>query len=205
MAVQSNADSVQVTLTSVTATITGNFYILRDSDIAVIRTRASVDTTLVLDSDYVITGEGDEGGFTCTLQGTNVQVGDVITIVRAMPFTQLQDIKDGSARSGPLAEKGMDELCMMCQELLQRLSKTLTFSRTSLANNLIPAGTNVILVLDENGDLSTLPDGNYGGIVVVNHGATASTARPTLAQVVYWTGSVEPTNASNGDLWYQSS
>ena len=43
------------------------------------------------------------------------------------------------------------------------------------------------------------------GVVVVSHGSTASTARPTNAAVVMWKGSVEPTNAVNGDLWYDTS
>lgn len=40
--------------------------------------------------------------------------------------------------------------------------------------------------------------------VVVNHGSTASTARPTGVGGVYWIGSVEPTNAANADLWYDT-
>lgn len=45
---------------------------------------------------------------------------------------------------------------------------------------------------------------------VVDHGATAGTARPTLGSastaptVVLWNGSVEPTNAVNGDWWFDS-
>jgi hypothetical protein len=40
------------------------------------------------------------------------------------------------------------------------------------------------------------------GMVVVNHGATASTARPTGVGAVYWIGSVEPTNALTSDMWW---
>jgi hypothetical protein len=40
------------------------------------------------------------------------------------------------------------------------------------------------------------------GMTVVNHGATADTARPTGAAAVYWIGTVEPTNAVDGDLWF---
>jgi hypothetical protein len=40
--------------------------------------------------------------------------------------------------------------------------------------------------------------------VVVNHGDTAGTARPTGIGAVYWIGSVEPTNAVNGDIWYDT-
>lgn len=38
-------------------------------------------------------------------------------------------------------------------------------------------------------------------VVPVVHGATAGTTRPTGAAVVHWIGSVEPTNATNNDLW----
>ena len=40
-------------------------------------------------------------------------------------------------------------------------------------------------------------------VVRINHGSTASTARPTqiVAQPVEWIGSVAPTNAIDGDTW----
>ena len=39
------------------------------------------------------------------------------------------------------------------------------------------------------------------GVIVVNHGATASTARPTTHASVIWVGSVSPTNATEFDLY----
>lgn len=44
-----------------------------------------------------------------------------------------------------------------------------------------------------------------GPMVVVAHGATAGTTRPAGADAVYWVGSVEPTNAEDHDLWYDTS
>ena len=38
-------------------------------------------------------------------------------------------------------------------------------------------------------------------MVVVNHGTNANTERPTDALAVYWIGTVEPTNATDNDLW----
>jgi len=43
------------------------------------------------------------------------------------------------------------------------------------------------------------------GFIVVNHGATADTARPADALAVYWVGTVEPTNATNADQWEDQS
>jgi hypothetical protein len=39
----------------------------------------------------------------------------------------------------------------------------------------------------------------------VSHGSTAGTARPSGFASVEWQGSVEPTNAINGDTWVDTS
>jgi len=44
-------------------------------------------------------------------------------------------------------------------------------------------------------------DGADGTIATVYHGATAGTDRPDVDGIVTWVGSVEPTNASNNDIW----
>ena len=51
---------------------------------------------------------------------------------------------------------------------------------------------------------------NYSGVKktkleVIAHGATAATARPTYVGIVFWIGSVEPTNAENNDIWIDTS
>lgn len=40
-----------------------------------------------------------------------------------------------------------------------------------------------------------------GAMGVVNHGAVAGTARPAGYAAIHWLGSVEPTNAVDGDVW----
>ena len=44
-----------------------------------------------------------------------------------------------------------------------------------------------------------------GGLIFVNHGGTAGTSRPSVSGAVIWIGTVEPTNASNGDIWIDQS
>jgi hypothetical protein len=49
------------------------------------------------------------------------------------------------------------------------------------------------------------PDSQVSGVMqVVNHGATASVARPAGAAAVYWIGSVEPENKETYDLWFNT-
>lgn len=53
------------------------------------------------------------------------------------------------------------------------------------------------------GDTADAVDTALGanGKGVVQHGATAGTARPTAFAFIEWVGSVEPTNAIDGDTW----
>lgn len=66
-----------------------------------------------------------------------------------------------------------------------------------------PKGANV--------DLGTFDLTTTGKIVgtqingTVIHGATADTARPTGYTSVFWIGSVEPTNAIDNDVWFETS
>jgi hypothetical protein len=68
-----------------------------------------------------------------------------------------------------------------------------------------PASTDEITVeyqvVDTTSNTIAFKDTAMGVIV---HGATAGTARPTGYAVVTWIGSVEPTNATNNDIWYST-
>lgn len=73
------------------------------------------------------------------------------------------------------------------------LSRTLIKSSTGALIDL-PAGSKVVTQVAAAGTLN-------GKMQVVNHGTDADYARPDVA-AVYWTGSVEPANALDGDLWF---
>lgn len=87
------------------------------------------------------------------------------------------------------------------------------FSTTHVAGETIQAGTDndqadainkieAELGLNPSGDQTSVRsklDSTVKG--VINHGAVASTARPSGYASVEWIGSVTPTNAINGDTW----
>lgn len=50
---------------------------------------------------------------------------------------------------------------------------------------------------------ATGPAGTNANIQAVVHGSTAGTTRPSFA-VVLWFGTVEPTNAAVGDIWFDT-
>lgn len=88
-----------------------------------------------------------------------------------------------------------------------------SFSTTHVGGETIVAGTDndqADAINKIESELGTNPSGDQTSLKsrldstvkhVVNHGATASTARPTGVLSVEWIGSVQPTNAVNGDTW----
>lgn len=41
-------------------------------------------------------------------------------------------------------------------------------------------------------------------VIWINHGSTSATNRPITKNIVIWIGSVEPTNATDNDLWIKT-
>lgn len=76
-------------------------------------------------------------------------------------------------------------------------SGTFTFISAPLTGDVITA------MYNKTAGASQAPAANDMGVVV--HGATAGTARPSGYTVVTWIGSVEPTNATNNDIWVDTS
>jgi hypothetical protein len=102
-------------LTGATQTIVLGFYFLANSDLVVTRTRAGTITTLTLDSDYSVLGAGNESGGSITVTGQ--EAGDVITVVRTVPITQLVDLVPLTRLSSTLLEQALDKLTMIGQQL----------------------------------------------------------------------------------------
>lgn len=66
------------------------------------------------------------------------------------------------------------------------------------------AGKVVTVKGDATGLEFVTPSAGSGDLVVVQHGSNASETRPIGAPVVYWQGSVAPTNRQLGDLWLET-
>ena len=53
-----------------------------------------VETLLVLDTDYTVTGAGDTGGGSITLTAGNLPSDYILTILRVVPITQETDVRN---------------------------------------------------------------------------------------------------------------
>jgi len=107
------------------------FRILEESDLLVIVTDESGDeTTLILNSDYIVYGEGDlEGGTISLMSGALCPEGSTITLMRNMDLLQETDYVNGDAYSAESYENALDKTTMVLQQFDERLDRSLSIPR----------------------------------------------------------------------------
>lgn len=153
-----------------TGPFTVTFRFLDNSHLQVIRTASGVDTTLVLNTDYTVSGAGGSSG-TVTL-ATALAVGQSLTIIRNVPFTQLADYVAGDAFPAQSHEDALDLVVMQTQQLKDGLDRSLTLAPTAVgASTELPAPQSLALIgWDTAGTALKNYDANSLGVAI----ATAS-------------------------------
>lgn len=89
---------------------------IADSHVVVKKTVAAVESTLVLDDDYTLTGANTDEGGELTLD-VALETGETIEITRSVPVSQLVDYLRNDPFPAQTTERGLDKLTMICQEL----------------------------------------------------------------------------------------
>jgi hypothetical protein len=117
-----------------TGPFTVGFRFLENSHLQVIRTSSTgVDTTLTLTTDYTVSGAGGSSG-TVTLV-TALAVGQKLTIIRNVPFTQDADYVQNDAFPAESHERALDKLTMQTQQLLEAVDRAAKLPVTSTADS----------------------------------------------------------------------
>jgi hypothetical protein len=166
------------------------FKIFADSDLRVtVRNTGGVQTLLVLDTDYSVSGAGEAGGGVITLVAgrewmtpTNLKTGYALTIRRNRPATQTTDIRNQGEFYPETLEDAYDHLVMLVQAVKDELARAMKLMETeagSDAKTTFPSATEragKVLAFDDDGNpiaaipvggvnqltletLTTLPDG----------------------------------------------
>lgn len=89
---------------------------------------AYVDTELVLDTDYMLTGVGNEAGGEMTYpkigSGHSVlAAGEVLTVYRQVPYTQKKEISNTDTLDLEEIENGLDQVVMQTQQLASAIDR----------------------------------------------------------------------------------
>jgi hypothetical protein len=100
------------------------FKIVDKTHIEVVRTEGGVETVLVVDVDYTVSGVGDdEGGQITVVVAPTAQQS--ITLLRDVPFVQDIDLENQGAYYAETVEKGFDLALMRDQELSEKLDRSI--------------------------------------------------------------------------------
>lgn len=158
MTVTTNTNKVQALGNGVTKTFPYTFRIYSASDLVVTSTNITtgVDTALVLNTDYTVTGAGSYNGGNVVLTGTAPSATTRITIRRAIAVTQGTDLRNQGAYFAETHEDVFDRLMMIDQQQQETLDRSLAFPASDAAatHYELPAAAaraNNLLGFDENG------------------------------------------------------
>jgi hypothetical protein len=114
----------------ITGPFTVGFRFLENSHLQVIRTSTSgVETTLVLTADYSVTGAGASSGAVTLV--TALAVGEKLTIIRNVPFTQDADYVQNDAFPAESHERALDKLTMEIQQVKEATDRSLKVGPSS--------------------------------------------------------------------------
>lgn len=112
-----------------TGPFTVGFRFLENSHLRVIRTSSiGLDSVLALTTDYTVAGAGGASG-SITLV-TALAVGEKLTVIRNVPFTQLADYVQNDAFPSESHERALDQLTMQTQQLAETAGRALTLPAT---------------------------------------------------------------------------
>ena len=142
---------------------------LTNTDLVVTLVRA--DTTQVvqmLNTDYTVTGAGDDAGGTVTMV-VPPATGQQLIIVRAVPLTQGTDYISGDPFPAETHERALDKLTMISQRLESLISRSIRLNDADLlvTSTILPApspGSSLIWNLTGTGLVNGVSSGSFVGL-----------------------------------------
>jgi len=127
----------EYTATSGQTVFAYTFRILADSDLKVY----NEGVLQTLTTHYTVSGAGDAGGGNVTFV-TGVTLNNTVIILRNMPNTQNADYTVSGLFPAETHEQALDKLAMKCQDIDEKMSRSLKFPETSTLNDIdVPEGT----------------------------------------------------------------
>jgi hypothetical protein len=142
---------------------------LLSTDLTVVQTRANVDTTLTLNVGYTVTGGGATPATGTIVPITSLN-GDVLTIYRSVPDTQLLSLTNLTSFPATSVETNFDRITMQLQTIQNKLDRTLYGPISGPVLAALPSATSRIskyLGFDASG-VPTLLDGTAATALTKN-------------------------------------
>lgn len=155
--IAATGNKVQYSPAGATTVFAFTFLILAQEHLVVILTTAGVDATLVLGTNYTVSGIGIAAGgsITCVVPPA---AGTTLTIRRVVPLTQLADYVVNDRFSAEVHEAALDKLTMSAQQIQESIERSLRFpeSEPVSSNAILSAKTarvNTLMGFDASGNM----------------------------------------------------
>jgi hypothetical protein len=163
-----------------TGPFTVGFRFLENSHILVVKNVAGVETNLVLDTDYTVTGAGASSG-SVTL-ATALATGQTLTIVRNVPTTQETDYVAGDSFPAESHERALDQLTMIAQQLKEEVDRSakLPVSSTADADALV---ADIVRLADSADEIDAVADIEASVVTVAGIDSEVATVAGIAANV----------------------
>lgn len=163
-----------------TGPFTVGFRFLENSHILVVKNVAGVETNLVLDTDYTVTGAGASSG-SVTL-ATALATGQTLTIVRDVPTTQETDYVAGDSFPAESHERALDQLTMIAQQLKEEVDRSakLPVSSTADADSLV---ADIVRLADSADEIDAVADIESSVVTVAGIDSEVATVAGIAANV----------------------
>lgn len=159
-----------------TDTYSYTFKIFLNTDLVVTQADDSgVETVLVLDVDYTVTGAGDTPGGTVVLTAGNLPTDYALNIVRDRAFTQLTDIRNEGDFNASIHEDTFDVITMLAQWLKRQVDRSFILPTTV-------TGVSTELPVPVAGEFLQWDDtaGALQGVAIAALGTTVTSVNPSL-------------------------
>lgn len=189
------------------------FYFLDNTHLSVIKTSsAGVATTLVLTTDYTVSGAGVGAGGTVTTVVAPAS-GERLSILRNVPLDQQTNYVANDPFPAESHEAALDKLTMISQQLSEGLNRSLSLSANSSGvSALLPSaqadaaigwnGSGTALVnLTPQTSLFAVPQTVVSGSAVLPKGTTAQRDSSPLSGYFRFNTTINQFEGYNGTVW----
>jgi hypothetical protein len=170
------------------------FFVNSDLTVQTLSLLNGAVATLVLTTDYTVTGADNVAGGTVTLIAA-VPTTSEIVIVRNLPETQTVSFSTGDRLPASTLERSLDKLTMLVQEVTRQVVKALRFSDVTVSQPPLTPLANSVLSTDASNQISFVPTSAATGDTPYFLRAATAGATPSFAPIPLITASRIAANA----------
>lgn len=138
MSLSSTTSRVSYTGNNTTDTYAYTFKIFSASDLRVTKVISGVESTLVLNTDYTVTGVGGVSGGNIVLTAGNLATGHILVIRRVRTLTQTTDIRNQGTFYPEAHENVFDKLVMNDQQQQDEINRSVKLPESLTSSSFDP-------------------------------------------------------------------